>query len=340
MFDIAYFPHVFDCIVDELYRALCIDTLLALRQTSTQVRDMVDRKLRSHLVVSGKQHQKSVNTRWGRLRPEGSPKARVVDVHHFNWHRLCNYGTERNELVSCETEETVADYVRAAGPDVIRLFDSRTFVPDACGASTLVQFTKAGYFFGAGVKHQLVPSVDNVINIRHKSNVGLFEVLWGSTNVCMECAPSSPSPAPTREVVILFTPQGETSEDPPENPDRKWGLLNSIVVSAITYLRSHQSARLTLVGTEHWSVHWFQLWPVDPLPDPEQTHDVRRLWDVVFRHFARTGWTCAPHYAEKSKCVPLSEDEIQRLQGRIEFVSVKDYRDRVGDERFVLYTVE
>lgn len=31
MFDIAYFPHVFDCIVDELYRALCIDTLLALR---------------------------------------------------------------------------------------------------------------------------------------------------------------------------------------------------------------------------------------------------------------------------------------------------------------------
>lgn len=341
MIDIAYFPHVLDGIVDELYRTRSIDTLLALRKTSPTVQDIVDGKLASHLVVRGKAHDMCVSTRWGRLQlsPHGITRARVVDVHHFNFHPVCNFNAERRDFESCEAEDAIASYVKTAAPDTVRLFDSKGFTADACGASTLVHFTKAYYFFSAGVKVQLVPNVDNVINIGYGSNVGLFEVLWGDEDVCMECAPSTAS-SPSRAVVILFTPESAAAEVPSGNPDQKRGLLNSVVVSAISYLRRHPGARLTLVGAERWSEHWFQLWPIQQAPEAQLARRVEYLWDLVFLHYARMGWTCAPHYAQKAKCTPLNNDEIVRLQERIEFVAEDEYRDRVGADIFRLYTIE
>lgn len=329
MIDIAYFPHIFDGVVDELYRTRAVDALLALRETSPAAQDIVDSKLASHVVVRGKAHDMRVSTRWGRLQlpAHEATRARVVDVHHFNFHQVCNF-TGR-DFESCEAEDAIASYVKAARPDMVRLFDSKGFT-DA--AATLVHFTDAYYFFGAGVKVQLVPNVTNVINIRYGSNVGLFEVLWGDGDVCMECVP----PADTsREVVILFSSKGAAPEEPPDNPDQKRGLVNSVVVSAISYLRRCPNARLTLVGAESWSEHWFQL--------PVQASALARaeqLWDLVFVHYARMGWTCAPHYAQRTKCTPLNDEEIARLQARVEFVPEDAFRDRVGEDTFRLYTVE
>lgn len=346
MIDIAYFPHVFDEIVDELYRMRAVDTLLTLRKTSPAVQDIIDGKLASHLVVRGKGHDMCVSTRWGRLQlsSHGVTRARVVDVHHFNFHPVCNFNAKRRDFESCEAEDAIASYVNASAPDTVRLFDSKGFTGDACGASTVVHFTEAYYFFSSGVKVKLVPNVNNVINIRYGDNVGLFEVLWGDQDVCMESVhqhhqhPASPA----RDVVILFTPKSAaaTTQDPLENPDQKRGLLNSLVVSAISYLHRHPNAHLKLVGTEKWSEHWFQLWPIQQTPDAHLAHNLEYLWDLVFLHYARMGWTCGPHYAQKTKCTPLNDDEILRLQKRISIVSEEDYKECVGADTFSLYSVE
>lgn len=340
MIDIAYFPHVFDHIVDELYRSRSVPTLLTLRQASSEVRDVVDHKLVTHIVVRGKSNLQA-HTRWGRLRlsphgPRVGSKVQAVDVHHFDHHPQCNFDLA-NGFSPCAPEDAVARYLRANRADTVRLFDSKSFPSDACGASTVVHFTEAGYFFGSGIKVRLVSGVRNVINIRHDSNIGLFEVLWGDGDECPEFVPAPTSPA--HEVVVLLTPKSAgVKESPAENPDQKRGLLNSIIVSAIAYLRHYPGARLMLVGAETWSPHWFQLWPIDPPPEPLVS--VQALWSYVFSYYARVGWTCAPHYAQQCKCTSLDDEEITSLQERAEFVSEDAYRDRVGEETFRLYTVE
>ncbi|EJT45047.1 hypothetical protein A1Q1_06579 [Trichosporon asahii var. asahii CBS 2479] len=344
MIDIAYFPHVFDHIVDELYRTRTTETLLTLRPTSSTVQSMVDNKLATHLVVRGKSGVK-IHTRYGHLQlpisngrgPRAIPKVQTVDVHHFDHHAVCNFDASTG-FSPCASEDAVAEYVRSARPAIVRLFDSKSFTSDACGANTVVHFTEATPFFGAGVKVRLVPAARNVINIRHGDNIGLFEVLWGEGDTCRMCDPPSPLPPPVPEVVILFTPKDETTDAPPDNPDQKRGLLNSIVVSAISYLHDNPTARLVLVGAERWSRHWFQLWPVDTPPDPDLS--IQSLWSHVFASYARMGWTCPPHYAQKGKCTSLDDEEIARLQERVEFVPEDIYRDRIGEETYRLYTVE
>ena len=109
--------------------------------------------------------------------PRAIPKVQTVDVHHFDHHAVCNFDASTG-FSPCASEDAVAEYVRSVRPAIVRLFDSKSFTSDACGANTVVHFTEATPFFGAGVKVRLVPAARNVINIRHGDNIGLFEVLW------------------------------------------------------------------------------------------------------------------------------------------------------------------
>lgn len=333
--DPTLFPHLFDLIIAHLYHEVDIDELAALRAANSTLRDLVDRRLATHMTVIGG----SVATFWLEIwRDEwkdGHPLTRVVDFHDMSL-----------DFLPPEDEVSPIRFLRGSRPIVLRELGN-AHANDFGSDQPCMDYTFISVFdvskgkpitsrwgLSGAMNHR---NID--ITCAHSIVSAIYHHGYGYQIATPLSWYPSRKPIEGQVVTVIIVPHSavEEAEYPPAipivyRPCPRSGQLNQLVDSVVELLEESPTLTVRIVGSEYWEESWWDPNYSGVPPDEWQealsadteAERIMALWEKMFTAKANNrSW-----YS--------SEERLAEAKKRVSFVPLEEFRELVGEEMFEL----
>ncbi|EKD01195.1 hypothetical protein A1Q2_04518 [Trichosporon asahii var. asahii CBS 8904] len=332
--DPSHFPHLFDIVIAHLYHETEMDALASLRATNSALRDLVDRRLATHVIVVGG----GVETfRFGIWRDEwkdGHPLTRVVDFHDMD--------------VDCHALEHVASpsrFLRGSYPTVLRELgnaNANNFWPEhPCKDFTFISVFDSSKGKPITNRWTLLEAT-NSRNIEIRCAHSIVSVIYHHGYGFQIPTPLTwnlnRKPIDGLEVTIMIVPHSavQEAEYPPETPIvyrpcPQISQLNELVANVVVLLEESPMLTVRIVGSEYWEEAWWDpnfsgVWPdewEEAVSADTEEERVMALWEKLFDAKAESRrW--------------YNEERHTAAKKRVSFIPLTEFKEQVGEEMFEL----
>lgn len=333
--DPILFPHLFDLIIAHLYHDGDIDELAALRATSSTLRDLVDRRLATHMIIIAG----GVETfRFGLWRDEwkdGHPLTRVIDFHD-----------QYIDLNAPEDKASPIRFLRGSHPAIVRELGyacAENMWPEhPCEDFTIISvidYSKGKPITDRWTLSRAMNSRDveitcarTIVSVIYHHGYGLQIPTHISWNLNRKLVDGP-------EVTVMFVPHSavEEAEYPPAipivyRPCPQTGQLNELVASIVVLLEKSSSLTVRIVGSEYWEESWWDPnvsgVPLDEwqnaLSADTESERIMALWEKAF-----TAKADSRHWYKP-------EERLEEAKKRVSFVPLEAFWEHVGEDMFEL----
>lgn len=306
--DIQSYPHILDDVLFQLHEAGNYKTLAACRLTCSIVKDIVDSRLPEWISLSlGIKGTRS--TRFWSLDTSGwsiSPVDRVFDVH------------------TGKTKDLILDRQSHSGHrrDVVRIFGTNAFNGNTLASpiDTLIFFPDSPQREGATY---LLPLRTRriVIHRLYTAQTTPFNLLFCNPRASeLADKPIQQEEVASQEVVLMMSPSHVFNRVRSNIPG---ALMKYLLPNCFRNLRRNPHLKITLVGSEEWSYHWFEM------SSQARAHSraFDRPDDII---------TARQYLLQDSLTRWAYLKAVTTYSERIKFVTDAEYKERVGPALFRL----
>lgn len=313
--DYAGFPHL----VEEIIDLADPDVLAVLRLVSRSVRDRVDQRLQSHLILADNRHSAYITPIWSDDWLERPSSARILDLYkHHPRFRTSRYDYPSNSFSAKERyprlkcDYPMLKYIRfMESPDVSAPFD-----PDSPPTLILpVRLWQNQEYYDNGPL--FVPEQCTSVQVEARKAVFVLRCTPGQGYIKFRFY------TPIKFIVVVVLPghQPPARVWPNEDP-RRLPVVNSLVEAIVDGMNMPHTtgARWIIAGLETWEKggKGYEVALSDELTWPE------RLKELVLR--------------EGRWIMDWDEPMVRRVTSQMTFLTLEDWRRAVGEEEWELVT--